>query len=317
MRARLVHVLGFAILAACSSSSSDSSSSDDANLIDGFHPPPAEDGQVRVYAPIVEDIKPSTDITWCSYIKNPFDGEVDVVQSRGYQSKSGHHALLMEVPGAEDRLGQSHECTDADMTDARFLAGGSDGAAQFKIPEGVGFRIKQASVLMVQSHWINTGSTPVRGQTVFNVKVAKPEASRQTAQLFATFTLNVSLPARGPAKAHAECKVEQDMQFFAIGGHAHEWGKHVRLSQNGQTIYDQDWQPHYQSDPPLNYYDVSKPLVLKKGDVLSVDCDYVNTTDDAIHFPREMCVGEGFYFPGDADIHCGDGTWQKGGGGMQ
>jgi hypothetical protein len=315
MRARHALFLVLAALPSCSSSSS-STSEDDANLIEGFHPPAAEEGQIRVFAPIVENIEPGADLTWCTYIANPFGGEVDVVQSRGYQSKSGHHALLMEVPGAEERLGQSHACTDADMTDARFLAGGSDGAAQFKIPDGVGFRIKPASVLMVQSHWINTGSAPLRGQTVFNVKVAQPVATRQSAQLFAAFTLGVKLPARGPSKAHAECTVEQDLQFFAIGGHAHEYGKHVRLSVGDKTIYDQDWQPHFQSDPPLTYFEVDKPFVLHKGEVLNVDCDYVNTTDEEIRFPREMCVGEGFYFPGDADIHCGDGQWSKGGGGM-
>jgi hypothetical protein len=311
-------LLLLAILPSCSSSSSSDDATKDDKLIEGFNPPAAEDGQVRVYAPIVENIAAGADLTWCAYIANPFadSGEVDVVQSRGYQSKTGHHALLMEVPGAEDRLGQSHECNDSDMTDARFLAGGSDGAAQFKIPDGVGFRIKPASVLMVQSHWINTSANVMRGQTVFNVKVLPPVPTRQAAQLFATFTLNVTLPARGPSKAHAECKVEQDIQFFALGGHAHEYGKHVRLSVGGNTIYDQDWQPHYQSDPPLNYYEVSAPFVMHKGDVLSVDCDYLNTTDSEIRFPREMCVGEGFYFPGDADIHCGDGQWSKGGGGM-
>jgi hypothetical protein len=304
------------VLAACSSSSATSS---DDGLIEGFNPPAPGADQIRVMVPIVENIQPGQDLTWCAYIANPFadKGEVDVVQSRGFQSKSGHHALLMEVPGAESSLGQSHECTDRDMNDARFLAGGSDAAAQFQIPEGIGFRIKPASVLMVQSHWINTGTTVLRGQTVFNVKVLPPDPKRQAAQLFATFTLNVTLPPRAPAHAHAECTVQKDLQFFAIGGHAHEYGKHVRLSLGDKVLYDQDWQPHFQSDPPLNYYDIAAPLVFHKGDVLNVDCDYQNTTDSAIQFPREMCVGEGFYFPGDADIHCGDGQWDNGGGGAQ
>jgi hypothetical protein len=290
--------------------------SDDVAFIEGFHPPAAEPNEVRLVAPLVTEIPASGDLTWCTYIANPFEREVDVVQSRGFQSKFGHHAILMEVVGAEGRLGESHECTDSDMTNARFLAGGSDAAAQFKIPDGVAFRIKKQSVLMIQTHWINTSQTPTVGQTVFNIGVKDPDGTRQSAQLFAAYTANVALPPRGPAHAKTECTIKQDMSLFALGGHAHEWGTHVRLTVDrdgkNETLYDHDWQPHYQADPPLNYFETKAPLRFKAGDVLHVECDYQNVTDAEIRFPREMCVGMGFYFPGTADIQCGDGHWSTG-----
>jgi hypothetical protein len=320
----------FAALSACtlvallgcgSHESAPSSSADDVPLLEGFHPPAAAPNEVRVMAPLVAEIPAGADISWCTYIANPFDSEVDVIQSRGFQSKFGHHAILMEVVGAESRLGDSHICTDADMTNARFLAGGSDAAAQFKIPEGVAFRIKKESVLMVQTHWINTSSAPAPGQTVFNIGVQPPDGKRQAAQLFAAYTANVNLPPRGPAKAKTECKIQQDMKLFALGGHAHEWGTHVRLTvdragKKNEQLYDHDWEPHYQADPPLVYFDTHAPLELRKGDTLHVECEYQNTTDAEIRFPREMCVGLGFYFPGTADIQCGDGHWANGSGGM-
>lgn len=285
----------------------------DEQLIEGFDPPPPREGEIRVHAPLVDEIPPSADLTWCSYIPNPFGREVDVVQSRGFQSAFGHHAILMEVPGAEDRIGQSHPCTERDMTNARFLAGGSDAAAQFQIPDGVGFRVKKSAALMVQSHWINASAKAARGQTVFNVKVEAPDPNRHAAQLFATFTADVDIPPRGPARAHAECKLQKDLQLFALGGHAHEYGTHVRLTieRGGKRdmLYDHDWEPHYQADPPLDYYDTHAPLVLRAGETLHVDCEYKNDTDAPLRFPREMCVGMGFYFPGDADIQCGDGHW--------
>jgi len=294
--------------------------SDDAHFIEGFHPPAPAPNEVRLLAPLVTEIPPSGDVTWCTYIANPFEGEVDVVQSRGFQSKFGHHAILMEVVGAESRLGESRKCTDADMTNARFLAGGSDAAAQFRIPEGVAFRIQKKSVLMVQTHWINTSNAPVVGQAVFNIDVQPPNGTRQSAQLFAAYTARVTLPPRGPAKATTACTIKQDMKLFALGGHAHEWGTHVRLTIDragkNDMLYDHAWEAHYQADPPLNYYDTKAPLELHAGDVLHVDCDYQNTSDAEIRFPREMCVGMGFYFPGTADIQCGDGHWSTGNGGM-
>ena len=292
----------------------------DEALIEGFDPPAAAANEVRVFAPLVAEIPGGADLTWCDYVANPFEREVDVVQSRGFQSKFGHHAILMEVAGAEDRLGQSHACTDADMTNARFLAGGSDAAAQFRIPEGVAFRIKKNSVLMVQTHWINTSAVPTRGQTVFNIGVKEPDGTRQAAQLFAAYTANVTLPPRGPAHASTDCTIKQSMSLFALGGHAHEWGTHVRLSRSRdgktETLYDHDWEPQYQADPPLLYFETKAPLRFEAGDVLHVECDYQNVTDAEIRFPREMCVGMGFYFPGTADIQCGDGHWSNGNGGM-
>ncbi|HSO41202.1 MAG TPA: hypothetical protein VLT33_52105 [Labilithrix sp.] len=294
--------------------------SEDEHFIDGFQPPALGPNEVRVVAPLVTEIPSGGDVSWCTYIANPFEGEVDVVQSRGFQSKFGHHAILMEVVGAESRLGESRKCTDSDMTNARFLAGGSDAAAQFRIPEGVAFRIQKQSVLMIQTHWINTSTSAAVGQAVFNIAVQPPNGTRQAAQLFAAYTAKVTLPPRGPAKATTECKIQQDMNLFALGGHAHEWGTHVRLSIDragkNEMLYDHDWEPHFQADPPLNYFETKAPLQLHAGDVLHVDCEYQNTTDAEIRFPREMCVGMGFYFPGTADIQCGDGHWSTGNGGM-
>ena len=310
----------FITLVGCSSHEP-TPTTEDAPLIDGFHPPALAPNEVRVVAPLVTEIPAGGDLSWCTYIENPFANEVDVIQSRGFQSKFGHHAILMEVVGAESRLGESRKCTDADMTNARFLAGGSDAAAQFKIPEGIAFRIKKKSVLMIQSHWINTSAAPVVGQAVFNIGVQQPDGKREAAQLFAAYTANVTLPPRGPAHAKTECKIQQDLSFFALGGHAHEWGTWVRVSVDraggtSQTLYEHDWEPHYQADPPLSYYETKAPLKLHAGDVLRVECDYQNTSDAEIRFPREMCVGLGFYFPGTADIQCGDGHWSNGNRGM-
>jgi hypothetical protein len=312
----LAAIAAIALVGCSSDEPAAPNNADNADFVEGFDPPPPQPGEMRVIAPLVEGVPAGGDLTWCTYIANPFDREVDVIQSRGFQSKFGHHAILMEVAGASDRLGQSHECTDADMTNARFLAGGSDAAAQFKIPEGVAFRIGAQSVLMVQTHWINTSTTPAKGQTVFNIGIKPPDGTRKAAQLFATYTANVSVPPRGPGRAKTECVIQNDLSFFAFGGHAHEWGTHIRIAVDRQgkkeTLYDQPWEAHYQADPPLNYYDTNTPLSLRKGDVLHLECEYQNTTDAALRFPREMCVALGFYFPGTADIQCGDGHWSTG-----
>jgi hypothetical protein len=43
--------------------------------------------------------------------------------------------------------------------------------------------------------------------------------------------------------------------------------------------------------------------------VLTADCTYHNSTASTLEFPREMCVGFAFFFPGDAEVDCFDGSW--------
>ena len=200
----LVALLPFLMVLAAACSTANPTESRAAGLLPGFTPPEPAAGEIRLVASLVTKIAPGADTTWCEYIASPFDRDVYVVASRGYQSHSGHHTLLMDVVGGEKRLGQRHECTDADMTNARFLAGGSDGIAKFSIPEGIAFRVRRGSVLMVQSHWINTSSEPIDGQTVFNIKAVDPDPNRKQAQLFAAYTANVNLPPRGEASASTD-----------------------------------------------------------------------------------------------------------------
>jgi hypothetical protein len=42
-------------------------------------------------------------------------------------------------------------------------------------------------------------------------------------------------------------------------------------------------------------WDLSQPLRMNKGDVVRTRCEWENPTDTALVFPREMCVGVGFY----------------------
>lgn len=282
-------------------------------LLAGFEPPPPAADEQRIVAPILRGIEPWADVTYCTYIENPWDTEVDVVQSLGFQSHFGHHALIMAVRGTNYQPGDSHVCTDEDMNNARFLAGGSDAAQNIRIPEGATFRIAPSGRLMVQTHWINASDKKVDGQAVFNIGVRKPDASRQTAALFTAYTVNVNLPAHAKARSNTECEIKEDLKMFNFGGHAHEWGTHVRIDRvrggKSETLYDEAWRPAFQSAPPMKTFEVNAPLEWKKGDLLRVECQYANSESHEIVFPREMCVAFGFYFPATADLQCADGAW--------
>ena len=148
-----------------------------------------------------------------------------------------------------------------------------------------------------------------------NTFARDPDPKRQQAQLFTALTFNVNLPARARAKATTDCTLREDLNLFNFGGHAHEWGTHVKVERiraggtDLELLYSKDWHPEFQSNPPLDTFAVDKPLAFKKGDVLRVTCEYMNSEDKQITFPREMCVAFGFYFPATKDIQCIDDKW--------
>jgi len=316
-RAGLGFTAALFTLIACSSSKEEGGTpTQSTQYVEGFSPPAAGQDEVQVVSPIYPSIQPGRDVTYCSYVTNPFDHDVDVIASIGVQSKPGHHAILYDV-GNAGTPGDTHECTDNDMNRARLIGGAVDSAQNFPIPEGIGLQVKARTTLLIQTHWINAGSKAFDGQAVFNMKVKPHDGSRKPAQSFTAYATKFEIGPHGPGSAVTECKVEEDLTMFLLAGHEHEWGSHVtieRVPGGGKDspatrLLDVAWQPEFQTNPPRNSYTLDAPLVFKKGDIFRVRCEWNNTTDQPLTFPQEMCVGFGMYYPATRDIDCGDGRW--------
>lgn len=289
-------------------------------LLEGFEPPPPGEGEIQIIGPIVRDIAPGADITLCSYLPpdQVFDETMDVIGARGIQSAvGGHHGIVYMVES--ERPVDTHECTDDDMANTRYLAaaaGGPAGTLEEYIPEGVAFRVEAGRQLMIQTHWINTTTEPIDGQAAFNLRVEPPSADRQLAQLFSWVATEIEIPPNSQGSARTDCVVQQEMKFYRIVGHAHEHGSRVRLSYTPAggtptTFYDEAWEYYYTFDPPKIEMNAEEAMIVRPGDTLSVDCDYDNTTGETLTFPLEMCVGAGFFYPGDVQINCVDGRWPE------
>jgi hypothetical protein len=287
---------------------------DGTPLIDGFDPTPPTTGQIQFVTPSLGTIHPGTDVTFCTYLDYNASQDWDVTTYLGFQSKGGHHTILYSVPHPQKP--NSHVCTDQDMLGVRYVGGGGTDAtiAASKIPDGIAFRIGNGSQIMLLSHWINATASDVEAQAAYNVTVQNPSPSVSPGDLFTVVDTQFSLPV-GPGSAHTQCTLKNDLQFFLIGGHAHEHATNISITHHDAVagsdamIYDQKWDPSKIFDTPLDQYMKAAPLTMKAGDTFVVDCQYQNNTSTAIAFPTEMCVGFGYYFPATAEIDCVDGSW--------
>ena len=306
MRTLLLCVL---VAGGCTSSKGSS-----VELIKGFDPPaPGPDG-IQLIIPPIRGIAPGVDETLCTYLDYRTDKDYDIYNYEGFQSKdASHHALLYAV--SQNKPSDTHICTEDDMLNGRYLAGGGAEAPALQLPEGIVIRMPANTQLMIQTHWINASDQPVDGQAAFNLDVEKPDPSHVNSQLFTVVSTDFQLPV-GVGHAGTECTSQADMSFFLMGGHEHEWGTHVKLTytpSGGQdkVIYDQPWASSFQFNPPRNAYTKDAPFTVHKGDKLAIACDYNNNTGAPISFPKEMCVGWGYFFPADGEIDCVDGSWPK------
>jgi hypothetical protein len=288
--------------------------SDGPEVLDGFDVPAPKPGEIQLLSPIVEDIAPGADITLCHYIDFEADRDYDISDYQGFQSGGGHHVLLYTV--ANHKPPQTKPCTEDDMLNARYLAGGGAEGGKPEIPEGIVMRLKKGSQLLIQTHWINATDFPLRGQGAFNIEMGPASPASIVADLFTVVSTEISIPPSSAGSTRGDCALGRDMSFFALGGHEHYRGTHVSITHTplGGTpkmIYDHAWADHYESDPPRLQFTREAPFVGKHGDRFTIDCQYYNDTSETITFPLEMCVMFGYYFPADGEIDCIDGLWPQ------
>jgi hypothetical protein len=285
-------------------------------LLPGFEVEPPAEGQLQIATPILPEIAPGQDITLCTYLDYTAPADLDIVDYKGFQSDQGHHTILYGA--AQTKPAGTHECTEDDMFNVRYLGGGGTDATVEAgvLPPGIAFRVRQGTQLMMVSHWINMTDVPVRAQAVYNLTAQAPSAAVEPGDLFTIVTTRISLES-GRGTARAECLLGSDLSFFLIGGHAHEYATHVTISRQApegepQVVYDTSWAPDLIFDTPLDQYTKEEPYQMQAGDRVIVDCEYENTTGAPLAFPTEMCVGFGYYFPATREIDCVDSVWPPG-----
>lgn len=292
---------------------------DPSGLIAGFRPPAAQADETVYRSPIVDGIEPGKDLTLCTYVDQRFPDATDVTHFRVFQSEAGHHVILYAA--VKPRPVGTHVCNDDDMLNSRFVAaGGSESGASkifdLSIPPGLAFRLPAGAQLMFQTHWINATQEPIeKGQAVAYLVQEPARADRQVLDLVNFISTDFAVPSRQTGKASTTCVIKRDLKLYSLDGHQHEWGSRVDIElldgASSTMLWSHPWIPEYQFDPPVNVYSVEKPLLLKAGQSVRVSCEWNNTTAGELRFPREMCVGSGFYFPATGSIDCEEGFWSE------
>jgi hypothetical protein len=283
-------------------------------FVAGFNPPPTPAGFTRFVTPIVPGIAPGADIEMCQWVGAASAQDRDVLLVDGYQSRTGHHAVLYATSETNFPVGESHPCTTADMISLSYVAGvgGDAGSPSQDLPQGIFFHVPAGQMIMVNSHWLNAGEDTVDGQAVFDLQFAAP-AGRIIADLFANAIDQITLPAGQLTKMDVTCVMPKDMTIALIGNHMHSLGtsaftEFIPAGGTATTIVtDNPWTTDEQFNPKFKVYPTATPLVIHSGDTWHTHCEWTNTTANTVRFPEEMCASFAFYYPSTGMQTCVNG----------
>lgn len=301
---------GSAVLAGCATDDN----TPEVELLPGFDPGPVPENGQQFILPIVHDLEPGTSHEICSYTGIKLTEDLDVRRLESMQAKAGHHVALYGSK-VNQPAGTSHECTDADMVNFRFVAAAN--ANQFnEAPGDLVYRIPAGTYLAAQEHYINSSDTATDSQSAFNIINADPGTSYtpSTGLAFLNTVLDIK-PGQQSLDVH--CTMDHDVKAWFTMPHMHKFGTafkatHTKADGTVETLSDEaQWDPDYEFNAPMQQFDPATPLLYQTGDSIDVHCAWDNTTSGDLKFGQEMCV----FFSQTIDeqnlgnLACDNGEW--------
>ncbi|UQA59492.1 hypothetical protein [Polyangium aurulentum] len=278
-------------------------------------PPPEGQG---VQFRMVTEIGPGVEAEHCRFVKAP-PGGIHVNRDQVRYTAGSHHVLLYETPYDEIPTAKEDgtpvdtsgvfDCSDGASNGwaVTKLVGGSqnaDGDSVVSFPPGVAMHVRPGAVLMINAHYINASSAPLRPEVAINLYTIPEAEVEQEGDILFLYDLFIKVGAQSAGRAHIRCPVRRDITIVNVQSHMHARGVGYEASiAGGAPFYTNDrWE-----GVPVESFEGG--LQVKAGEMLDYHCDYRNAEErDVFQGPRstdEMCMLIGSYYPADpATSYC-------------
>jgi hypothetical protein len=244
----------------------------------------------------------------CQDFDNPFGGaDVAIGRSESDMTPGSHH--LHVLYGVGSPLARTVQpCADPnEFRPLLHIATLPHMVSAY--PAGTAAKLKGATGLRLQVHYLNTGTTPIQASVVIKLtKVDPATVQHWVAQIhFNRVAMNIA-PGTGQ-QVSTSCTIPST--FGPIGllsaiSHMHKQGVHfVATTSTGVPLLETtNW-----DDPPPTVYD--KPVMLNPGDAINWTCTYNNDTGATLTYgdsaeKNEMCIYIARFFssPNGDDLEC-------------
>ncbi len=190
--------------------------------------------------------------------------------------------------------------TALSMSNHVFLGGGSDSQQEYVFPEGTALELPAGASVDLNPHYFNRTNKVQYGENYVNFYIVDKAKVQNVVKVFNLNNTDIKLLAGETKTFTKSWTYNEANKVVMLTSHMHELGTKfiIRIkggARDGQIIYEtSDWE-----HPLVKNFDV--PLVLNKGEGLTSEVTYKNTTDKTVQFgltsKDEMNIIFGYYYP--------------------
>ncbi len=264
-------------------------------------------------------VGPNEEVYKCQQFGNPFGHDVDLVKLDGYMDQGSHHFFLFNMDPLTTRntTAPIQDCPGGGKEFHPFpYLSQQPGHYIVTYPQdNMGYPLVSANGLMINAHYLNTGSTPINPTVSITIYPAK--AGVVTVHVGTIFLNNTffSVPNGTVNQWFASTQTPitaENYTIFTNWSHMHKWATDFQALTNNTVFYDEtNWdEPALITAAPAGvtpapaHTSPMLPLSMTAGQSITWQCKYTNMTGMNLTFgdsaqTNVMCIYMGLYYPAD------------------
>lgn len=244
----------------------------------------------------------------CQWFANPFGQDVDIVEIDGQMSQGSHHFFVfnMDPSTGQTTAAPLEECPAAGLEFFPYIYLSQQPNWDVTYPQpDMGYPLVAANGLMMNLHFLNTGTEPINAQATVTIHTAKPGVvTTHVGNLFLN-NQSMSVPANTPESAPIWQSASNtpittfDYNILQSWSHMHMYGLtfEALLSPSTTPFYTET---NWNAPPVTNYW--PNPIAVPMGTQITWQCQYYNPTGATMTFgdsalTNVMCIYFGQYYP--------------------
>ena len=180
-----------------------------------------------------------------------------------------------------------------------FLAGSQAQEQEYTFPEGAALLIPAGTSLDLNSHYVNKTDAVMKGEAQINLYTVDPLSVTRVVKTLDLGNQNLPIPANSRVTLTKSFTFDKPRKVLTLTSHMHKLGERFVIKinggpRNGEVVYTStDWE-----HPDIITF--KTPLDLQKGEGVTSEITYNNTTSKAVRFgftsEDEMGIIFGYYY---------------------